>query len=141
MKENNYWLLKTEPGEFSWDDLVSEGESVWDGVKNPVALKNISRMRPGDQVIIYHTGKEKAAVGLARVTSEPFPDPQLDDPRRLVVRVSPVKKLQPVKLASIKASGRFPGWELLRIPRLSVVPVSHEQWEAVVQWGNAMNHS
>ncbi|NPV89302.1 MAG: EVE domain-containing protein [Firmicutes bacterium] len=138
MKLNHYWLLKTEPDEFSWDDLVKEGESVWDGVKNPTALKNLSRMRPGDQVIIYHTGKEKAAVGLGRVTSEPFPDPVLHDPRRLVVKISPVRKIKPVSLASIKASGRFPGWELVRLPRLSVVPVSREQWEALIQWGDTV---
>lgn len=131
----DYWLLKTEPGEFSWDDLVEEGESVWDGVKNPVALKNLSSMKPGDKALIYHTGKQKAVVGTAAVTSLPYPDPQFSDPSRLVIKVAPLERLsRPVELARIKTSGMFADWALVRQPRLSVVPVSPKQWETIISW-------
>lgn len=136
MVERNFWLLKTEPEEFSWADIQQDGESVWDGVKAPPALKNMARMRPGDGVLIYHTGRQRAVVGVAEVTAGPYPDPMVNDPRRLVVKVSPQASLpRPVRLAEIRASGRFPDWDLLRLPRLSVVPVSRPAWEAMLIWG------
>lgn len=130
-----YWLLKTEPADYSWGDLAKEGKTVWDGVKAPAALKNISRMKTGDLCFIYHTGGERAVVGTARVARTPYPDPLENDPRRLVVELVPLEALKrPVTLERIKKSGLFPDWELVRQPRLSVVPVSREQWEKVLEW-------
>ena len=124
-----HFLLKTEPATFSYADLVRERRSVWDGVANPVALKHLRAMKAGDEVLIYHTGKEKAAVGIARVVKAAYPDPTADDPKLVVVDLEPVRPLDaPVSLATIKADRRFAGWELVRVPRLSVMPVSEEQW-------------
>ncbi len=130
-----FWLLKTEPEDYSWDDFVREGKAVWDGVKAPAALSNLSRMNPDDLAFVYHTGKERSVVGIARVTGLPYPDPQKKDPRLLVVNLIPREKLpRPVTLKEIKNSGLFPEWELVRLPRLSVMPVSREQWEKVLEW-------
>lgn len=135
-RSHMYWLLKTEPQEYSWGDLKREGEITWDGVNAPVALKNLSRMKVGEGVLIYHTGRERAVVGTAEVTAAAFPDPVAQDPRLLVVRVRAANSLpRPVTLKEIKDSDRFPDWELVRLPRLSVVPVDSEQWETVLQWG------
>lgn len=129
------WLLKTEPTTFSYADLVRERRSVWDGVANPVALKHLRAMQVADEVLIYHTGKEKAVVGIAKVVKAAYPDPKANDPRLVVVDLEPVRPLEsPVTLAAIKADARFAGWELVRVPRLSVMPVSADQW----QWITAM---
>lgn len=128
-----HWLLKTEPGTFSWADLVRDGRAVWDGVRNPVALGHLRAMRPGDQALVYHTGGEKAVVGVCRVVSEPYPDPKAGDPRLVAVDIEPVRSLgSPVSLARIKADARFAGFALVRLPRLSVMPVTPEQWTAIV---------
>ncbi len=130
-----YWLLKTEPGEYSWEDLLQEKKTVWDGVRSPAALKHLARMRPGDLTFIYHSGRERAIVGTARVTGMPYPSPAENDRRFLVVELVPQESLaQPVTLQQIKKSALFPDWELLRQPRLSVVPVSREQWRAILAW-------
>ena len=124
----NYWILKTEPSTYSFADLVKEGTAVWDGVSNPVALRNLRTMKPGDEVMIYHTGDEKAIVGLARVASDPRPDPK--NPKLVVVDLkagSPVKK--PVTLAAIKADSVFADLALVRQGRLSVVPVPAALWK------------
>lgn len=132
----NAWLLKTEPGDYSWNDLVRDGETEWDGVRAPAALKNISRMRRGDRAFIYHTGRERAILGLALVATDPYPDPEGNDPRHLVIKVAADRALaRPVTLAQIKASGKFSDWDLVRLPRLSVVPVDREQAEQVMRWG------
>jgi predicted RNA-binding protein with PUA-like domain len=129
----NHWLLKTEPGTFSWQDLVRDGRATWDGVKNPAALGHLRAMRPGDLAFVYHTGGEKSVVGICRVVSEPYPDPGAGDPRLVVVDIEPVKPLpQPVSLAAIKADRQFAGFSLVRIPRLSVMPVTPEQWRAIL---------
>ena len=129
------WLLKTEPEEYSWNDLVQEKKSVWDGVKAPAALKNISRMKPNDLAFIYHTGRERAIVGIARVTGMPYQDPLETDHRRLVFELAAHENLnRPVTLQQIKTSGLFPDWGLVRLPRLSVVPVSENQWVKVLEW-------
>lgn len=128
-----HWLLKTEPGTFSWADLVRDGRAVWDGVRNPAALGHLRAMRPGDQALVYHTGGEKAVVGVCRVVSEPYPDPKAGDPRLVAVDIEPVRSLgSPVSLARIKADARFAGFVLVRLPRLSVMPVTPEQWTAIV---------
>jgi predicted RNA-binding protein with PUA-like domain len=126
------WLLKTEPAVYGFDDLVRERSTVWDGVTNPVALRNLRAMRRGDRVVIYHTGKEKRAVGLGRVTRAAYPDPKQDDERLVVVDLMAEKPLRrPVPLAELKSEKAFAGSPLVRQGRLSVVPLSPEQLEAL----------
>ncbi len=133
-----YWLLKTEPGTYSFDDLEREGETRWDGVHNPTALGHIRRMRPGDACVIYHSGDVRAAVGLATVTTEPYPDPEGGDPKLVVVDVRAGQRLDPpVPLAVLKADPLFAASPLLRIPRLSVVPLTEAQYQAIVARGHA----
>ena len=131
-----YWLAKTEPETYSYADLVRLGRDRWNGVKNPAALKHLKNMRPGDAMFVYHTGKVKAIVGVARIISEPYPDPELADPRWIVVDVAPDYPLpRPVTLKEIKADPAFAGWVLIRQPRLSVMPVTAEHWELVHRMG------
>lgn len=126
----NHWLLKTEPSTYSWSDLEREKTAVWDGVSNPVALKNIGAMKPGDDALIYHTGDEKAVVGLAQVTKAAYPDPKATDPRLFVVEVKPVRRLaRPVTLAEIKADPLFRDSPLVRQGRLSVVALTDAQFD------------
>ena len=135
-----YWLLKTEPEEYSWDNLRKDKNPAWDGVRGGAALKNLNDMRYGDRAFIYHTGKEKQIVGIAAVESDPYPDPLQEDQRYLVVTVSPLVKLQrPVSLQELKqlavdekASEFWTDWELFKNPRLSVVPVSQEKWDRIL---------
>ena len=128
------WLMKTEPSTYSYDDLVKDGKAVWDGVSNPVALKHIRSMKKGDQVLVYHTGDEKSIVGIAEVTSEPYADPKAKDPRLAVVNLKPVRKLaNPVPLAAVKAEKVFKDFELVRISRLSVMPVPTNLWRYIMQ--------
>lgn len=125
----SHWILKTEPSTYSWDDLVREKTATWDGVSNPVALKHMAAMKPGDDALIYHTGKEKAVVGLARVSRSAYPDPRAKDPKLLVIDIEPVRPLsRPVTLAEIKADLLFADSPLVRQGRLSVVPLTGEQF-------------
>ncbi len=127
-----HWLLKTEPSVYSFAQLQNDRRTVWDGVKNAMALKNIGQMRKGDHVLIYHTGDEKAAVGTGTVLSDPYPDPKQKDPKLLVFDLAPLAALpRPVSLAEIKAHTAFAGWELVRLPRLSVMPVTPTHWAEV----------
>lgn len=127
-----YWLLKTEPSTYSFDDLVKDKKATWDGVKNPTALKHIRSMKKGDLAIIYHTGDERQAIGVAEITSPPYADPKQKDERLVVVDLKPKKKLtEPVSLQAIKADKAFVGWDLLRIGRLSVVPVPDPMWKRI----------
>ncbi|SDF03115.1 EVE domain-containing protein [Sporomusa acidovorans] len=127
-----YWLAKTEPESFSYADLQRLGRDRWNGVKNFVALKHMKSMKPGDFIFIYHTGREKAIVGVAEIVSVPYPDPAATDRRFIVVDVEPRYLLgRPVTLKEIKATAAFYHWELVRQPRLSVMPVSHEHWELI----------
>ena len=131
-----YWLLKTEPSEYSFADLVREKRAVWSGVSNAAALKNMRAMGKGDEVLIYHTGDEKAVVGTAVIAKSAYPDPDEDDPKRVVADVAPKKALaKPVTLAAIKADPRFAEWGLVKIGRLSVVPTSKEQFLAILAMG------
>ena len=126
------WLLKTEPDTYNWDQLVRDKRTTWDGVANATALKHIRAMKKGDVALIYHTGDEKAAVGVAEVASAPYPDPNEDDEKLVVVDLKARKKLaRPVTLAEIKADPTFAGWDLLRIGRLSVVPVPDIMWARI----------
>lgn len=125
----DHWLLKTEPSAYGWDDLVREKSTVWDGVSNPVALRNLVAMKPGDDALIYHTGNEKAVVGLARVTKGAYPDPKANEAKLLVVEIAPVRALPaPITLAEIKADQTFADSPLVRQGRLSVVPLTDEQF-------------
>ncbi len=128
------WLLKTEPDSYSWDDLAREKRAVWDGVSNALALKHIRTMKKGDLALIYHTGDVKAAIGIAEIAADPYPDPTQSDPKLVVVELKAKKKLRrPVTLAEIKADKTFAGWDLLRIGRLSVVPVTEAIWARIEQ--------
>jgi predicted RNA-binding protein with PUA-like domain len=129
------WLLKTEPSVYSFEDLVRDGQTRWDGVSNPVALKNIAAMKKGDRVLIYHTGGEKRVVGTAEVVKEAYPDPRGKDPRLLVVDLKAGKPLAPVELAVLKASPLFSGSPLVRQGRLSVVPITEAQWSFIGKGG------
>lgn len=129
----NYWLLKSEPDVYAYADLERDGQTVWDGVNNNLALKHIRSMQIGDLALIYHTGEERRAVGIAEVVSQPYPDPKLNDPKRVVVDIKPVKPLvKPVTLAQIKADGGFADFDLLRLGRLSVVPVPPPYWQRIL---------
>ena len=131
-----HWVLKTEPSEYGFPDLVRDRRTRWEGVSNPVALKHLRSMLEGDDALIYHTGNEKALVGLARVASAPYPDPK--DPKLVVVDVEPVRPLpRAVPLAEIKAEPAFAELGLVRIPRLSVVPVEPAQWKRMLAMAGA----
>lgn len=129
-----YWLLKTEPQEYAWENLERAERSVWDGVKNPLALKYLRTMQPTDKALIYHTGKERRVVGIAEIVTESYPDPALNDPKYVVVDIRAVRSLlHPVTLTEMKQSGKFANFDLIRLPRLSVVPVSAEYWQQILQ--------
>ena len=128
------WLLKTEPNEYSYTDLEKESTAVWDGVKNALALKNMRTMLPGEEAFIYHTGKERRIMGIAQVASNAYPDPKLNDIKRLVIDIRAVQKLaKPITLAQIKQDERFSGFDLLRLPRLSIVPVLPQYWQRLLE--------
>ena len=124
------WLFKEEPDHYSYADLERDGTAWWSGVNNNLARQNLRKVNPGDRVLYYHTGKEKAVVGEMRVVEGPRADPDSKDPKAVVVKVSPVRRWsQPVTLQRIKADPQLAGWELVRLPRLSVVPVTPAQWQ------------
>jgi predicted RNA-binding protein with PUA-like domain len=128
------WLLKTEPSTYAWSQLERDGRTVWDGVRNALALKHLAAMRSGDEAIVYHTGGEKAAVGVARVARGAYPDPKQKDARLLVVDLEPVRALaRPVPLAEMRPNRALAGFELLRLPRLSVMPVSAAHWAEMMR--------
>jgi len=130
----NQWLLKTEPEEYSFDDLIRDKKTVWDGVANPLALKHLRAIRKGDELLIYHTGNVRAAVGLAKAESDPYPDPSKQNPKIVVVDVAPVRRLAlPVTLEAMKAAPVFRDFELVRLPRLSVMPVPAAPWKRILQ--------
>lgn len=126
------WLLKTEPGAYSFDDLVRDKKTVWDGITNPVALRNLREMKAGDRAVIYHTGDEKRAVGFARVARAAYPDPKKDHERLVVVDLEAGKALpRPVTLAELKSAKAFSESPLVRQGRLSVVPLTGKQLDAL----------
>jgi len=124
------WLVKEEPENYSYTQFLSEGRTVWAGVKNPVAQRNLRTMKKGEKVFFYHTGKEKAIIGTATVAVEAYPDPK--NPNLVVVELAAGKALRrPVTLAEIKADKRFADMPLARIPRLSVQPVTDDEWDMI----------
>ncbi|HEY1606612.1 MAG TPA: EVE domain-containing protein [Allosphingosinicella sp.] len=129
-----YWLMKSEPHSFSWDDLVRDGGTEWDGVRNPAARLHLKAMKPGDEAFFYHSGDEKAAVGIMRIAREGAPDPK--DANWVSVAVAPVRPLaRPVTLKAMKAEPRLAKLEMIRQSRLSVSPVRDEEWAALVEMG------
>ncbi len=126
------WLFKEEPSHYSFAQLQLEGRTVWDGVRNALARQYLRQMRKGDRAFYYHTGKEKAIVGEVRVVSDPWTVPEAEDPKEVLVKVEAVRLLpHPVPLARIKGDSLLADWDLVRLPRLSVMPVTVEQWQRV----------
>jgi predicted RNA-binding protein with PUA-like domain len=126
------WLFKEEPSNYSFDALVKDKRTVWSGVKNPLAQKHLRAVRKGDRIFYYHTGNEKAVVGIAKALTDAYPDPKDATGKQVVVDVAPAKKLpRPVTLAEIKADKWFKDFALVRIPRLSVMPVTDAEWNRI----------
>ncbi len=129
-----YWILKTDADSYPFDQLERERRTVWDGVTNALALKHIRSMAPGDAALIYHSNVGKELVGLARIAGAPYPDPKRPDPKLMVVDLEADRRLpQPVSLAAIKADPAFSDLGLVRMSRLSVIPVPAEQWKRLLQ--------
>ena len=128
-----YWILKTDADVYPFDQLEREGRATWDGVSNAVALKHLRGMAPGDGALIYHSNVGKELVGLARIVSAHYPDPKRKDPRLVVVDIEAERRLpNRVSLAAIKADPAFADLALVRMPRLSVIPVPAEQWKKLL---------
>ena len=126
------WLFKEEPSHYSFDRLLRDKKTVWDGVENNLALIHLRNVAKGDRVLFYHTGDEKAVVGIMEVAKGPYADPTQKDPRLVVVDVKPIGKLaRPVTLAEIKANPKFAEFGLVKISRLSVMPVTPDQWAEI----------
>jgi predicted RNA-binding protein with PUA-like domain len=126
------WLFKEEPNCYSFAQLEKDGSTVWDGISNNLARKNLRQVKKGDLILYYHTGKEKAIVGVMQATSDAGADPESEDPKSVMVSVKPVRRLVvPVTLEQIKADKKLANWDLVRLSRLSVMPVSPEQWKRV----------
>jgi predicted RNA-binding protein with PUA-like domain len=133
-QEDNFmatrWLFKTEPSVYSYQQLEKDKKTMWDGVANNLALKNLKDIKKGDLVLIYHTGEERQAVGVARALGEAYADPSKGNPRMLVVDIEAVKALpKPVTLAEVKANKKLANFDLVRLSRLSIMKVTDEQWE------------
>jgi predicted RNA-binding protein with PUA-like domain len=128
-----HFLFKEEPANYSFDAFLKDGATTWTGVRNPVAQKHLRSVRKGDLIFYYHTGDEKAIVGIAKATGDAYPDPADATARSHVVDLAPVKKLKRrVTLAEVKADKRFAEFPLTRVPRLSVMPVSDKEWAALL---------
>ncbi|HEY0413265.1 MAG TPA: EVE domain-containing protein [Allosphingosinicella sp.] len=127
-----YWLMKSEPGSYSWDALMRDGATEWDGVRNPAARLHLKAMKAGDEAFFYHSGEQRAVVGIMRIAREGAPDPK--DASWVSVAVEPVRPLpSPVTLKAIKADPRLARMELIRQSRLSVAPVRDEEWAAILE--------
>lgn len=133
------YLFKEEPANYSYDDLARDGSTSWTGVRNPLAQKHLRGVRKGDRIFFYHTGDEKAVVGICRAAGDAHADPADKSGKLYAVDVEPVKKLKTaVTLAAIKADKRFADFPLTRMPRLSVMPVPQEIWDAIVNMSDAV---
>ena len=131
-----FWLVKSEPSAYSWDQFVAEKGAIWSGVRNPMARNNLAAMKQGDAVLFYHSGEGKHVVGIARVTREAYPDPSADDPKWLVVDLAPVKPLaQAVTLTAIKAEKSLAEIALVRMSRLSVAPLPRAAFDKILAMG------
>jgi predicted RNA-binding protein with PUA-like domain len=128
----NYWLMKTEPGTYSWDDLVQDKKTTWDGVRNFQARNNLKAMKKGDLVFIYHSGDDKSIIGMAEITKEFFPDPK--DNEWAAVEIAHKKKLKKsISLSTIKSDKKLASMALVRSARLSVQPVKKEEFEYIIE--------
>lgn len=125
-----HWLMKSEPGSYSWDQLVRDRATEWDGVRNPAARLHLKAMKKGDEAFFYHSGDERQIVGIMRVTREAQPDPR--DSNWVSVAVEPIKPFGPVTLKAIKAEPKLAKMELIRLSRLSVSPVREEEWQVIL---------
>ena len=126
------WLIKEEPTHYSFDNLVHDGLTAWTGVRNPLAQKHLQSMRKGDRIFFYHTGDVKAVVGIAKAAGAPYPDPTDKNGTLYAIDVAPIKKVKsPVTLAAVKADKAFASFPLVRISRLSVMPVTDEEWKRI----------
>ncbi len=131
-----HWLVKSEPFKYSWDDLVKDGSTYWDGVRNYQARNNLREMKVGDHVLYYHSNEGKEVVGIAKVTRSAYQDPTTDDDRWVVVDVAPVKPLKvPVTLAQIKADPKLRQMPLVTHSRLSVMPIEKSDFERILELG------
>ena len=130
----NYWLVKSEPSVYSWDQFVKDGKTTWDGVRNYAARLHLRAMKKGDEVFFYHSNEGVEIVGIARVVKESYQDPTTDDEKWVAVDLQPVRKLKkPVNLAQLKSEKKLKDMALLRISRLSVQPVTAEEWEIIME--------
>lgn len=130
------WLVKQEPEDYSWDDLARDGSTQWTGVRNFQARNNLRQMKVGDDVLFYHSGKEKSVVGIASVSKAPYPDPTAKEEGWIAVDIKPGKRLaKPVSLADIKANAKLNDLLLVRQSRLSVMPVGENEFEEIVRMG------
>ncbi len=130
----NYWLMKSEPFKYSWDQLVQDKRTFWDGVRNYGARNNLRAMKKGDLAFFYHSNEGVEIVGIVQIVKEAYPDPTSDDPNWVVVDVKPFQKLkQPVTLASVKAEKKLAEMALVRLGRLSVQPVTPDEWALVLK--------
>src|SRR5262245_36907036 len=131
------WLFKEEPTHYGFDDFVKDKTTTWSGVKNPLAQKHLRSVKKGDRIFYYHTGDEKAIVGIAKALGDAYGDPKDKTGKQVVVDVAPVKRLaRPVSLAEIKADRAFKDFPLVRISRLSVMPVTDAEWERIETMAN-----
>ena len=129
----NYWLVKSEPFKYSWDDFVKEGKSVWDGVRNYQARNNMKEMKKGDWVFFYHSNEGMEVIGLAEVKREFFQDPTTEDPRWVVVEIVPIKKFNnTVTLEMMKSDDRLSNLALIKQSRLSVTPVGKQEFDIIL---------
>jgi predicted RNA-binding protein with PUA-like domain len=132
------WLVKEEPTHYNFDALVKDTKAVWSGVRNALAQKHLRGIKKGDRIFYYHTGDEKAVVGIAKALSGPYPDPEDASGKYVAVDLAPVKRLpRPVTLAEIKADTAFEDFPLVRIARLSVMPVTDAQWARIERMARA----
>ncbi len=130
----NYWLLKTEPSVYSFDNLISDGETCWDGVTSNAGLKNIRRIKKGDLALIYHTGNEKCIIGISEIITDPYQDSKTEDKKILVFDIKPLRKLtQQITLKHIKSDKTFSEFALVKEGRLTVVPVSKDLWDYILK--------
>lgn len=130
----NYWLVKSEPFKYSWDNLVKDGSTFWDGVRNYAARNHMKNMKKGDQVLYYHSNEGKEIVGYAEIIKEHYQDPTIDDDRWVAVDIKPVKKLKnPVGLQEIKADEKLQNMALVKIGRLSVMPVEKKEFDHILK--------
>jgi predicted RNA-binding protein with PUA-like domain len=132
----SHWLVKSEPSKYSWDQLVQDKQTSWDGVRNYTARNNLKAMKKGDEVFFYHSNEGLEIIGIAKVIKEAYQDPTTDDTNWVVVDLKPVKKLKkPVTLATIKTEKRLADISLVRLGRLSVCPITDEEWDVILEIG------